>query len=117
MGEDRAFLFGRWTHEQLLTFTPTAVVARNRAVAVAEVRDRREGLESIDALSLDGYYLYHAIRADLLRRLDWPDDATAAYCAAIDRTDNATEIRFLSSRIAAIRDGLPCAGDGPPSYA
>jgi RNA polymerase sigma-70 factor, ECF subfamily len=90
-------------YDQLLTFTPTAVVALNRAVAVAEIHGPRKALELIDGLALDGYYLYHAIRADLLRRLGHLDDAAGAYRAAIDRTDNAAEITFLRSRIAAIR--------------
>ena len=85
-------------YDQLLTFTPTAVVALNRAVAIAEFHGPRKALELIDVLPLDGYYLYHAIRADLLRRLGQPHDAAAAYQAAIDRTDNATEIRFLRGR-------------------
>jgi RNA polymerase sigma-70 factor (ECF subfamily) len=89
-------------YDQLLTVTPTAVVALNRAVAVAEVHIARKALGLIDGLSLSGYYLYHAIRADLLRRLGQPDEATAAYQAAIDRTDNAAEIAFLKRRIAAI---------------
>jgi RNA polymerase sigma-70 factor, ECF subfamily len=71
-------------YDQLLTFTPTAVVALNRAVAVAEIHGPRNALELIDGLPLDGYYLYHAIRADFLRRLGQPHDATAAYQAAID---------------------------------
>jgi RNA polymerase sigma-70 factor, ECF subfamily len=90
-------------YDQLLIFTPTAVVALNRAVAVAEIHGPREALELIDALSLEDYYVYHAIRADLLRRLGELHDATAAYQAAIDRTDNATEISFLRSRIDALR--------------
>ncbi len=90
-------------YDQLLTFTPNAVVALNRAVAVAEVHGPRNALELTDGLSLDEYYLYHAIRADLLRRLGQLDDAAAAYQAAIDRTDNAAEIRFLTSRLDAIR--------------
>ena len=90
-------------YDQLLTFTPTAVVALNRAVAVAEISGPRNALELIDDLSLDGYYLYHALRADLLRRLGRPNDAAAAYRAAIDRTDNAAEITFLRSRITTIR--------------
>jgi RNA polymerase sigma-70 factor, ECF subfamily len=90
-------------YDQLLTFTPTAVVALNRAVAVAEIEGPRKALELIKHLPLDGYYLYHAIRADLLRRLGEPHEAAAAYQAAIERTDNATEIRFLTSRLAAVR--------------
>ena len=78
-------------------------MALNRAVAVAEVHGPRTALELIDELSLDRYYLYHAIRADLLRRLGQPHEAAAAYQAAIDRTDNSTEIRFLQSRVDAIR--------------
>jgi RNA polymerase sigma-70 factor (ECF subfamily) len=90
-------------YDQLLTFTPTAVVALHRAVAVAEVHGPRQALELIERLPLAEYYLYHAIRADLLRRLGQPHEATAAYQAAIDRTGNAAEIRFLKSRTAAIR--------------
>jgi RNA polymerase sigma-70 factor (ECF subfamily) len=89
-------------YDQLLTFTPTTVVALNRAVAVAEVHGPASGLALIDGLSLDGYYLYHAIRADLLRRLGRTPEATAAYQAAIERTDNAAEIRFLRRRLAAL---------------
>jgi RNA polymerase sigma-70 factor (ECF subfamily) len=90
-------------YDQLFSFTPTAVVALNRAVAVAEVNGPRVALELINALSLEDYYLYHAIRADLLRRLGEPHTATAAYQAAIDRTDNASEISFLRSRIDALQ--------------
>ncbi len=89
-------------YDQLLTFTPTAVVALNRAVAVAEIHGPRTVLELIDKLPLDSYYLYHAIRADLLRRLGRQDEATAAYQAAIERTDNAIEVGFLKRRLAAI---------------
>ena len=90
-------------YDQLLIFAPTAVVALNRAVAVAEINGPRDALEIVDGLSLDGYYVYHAIRADLLRRLGRMDDAAAAYRAAIDRTDNATEVGFLRGRIALLR--------------
>ena len=89
-------------YDQLLTFTPTAVVALNRAVAVAEIHGPSAALELIEALPLDEYYLYHAIRADLLRRLGRVHDATTAYQAAIDRTDNTAEIRFLRGRMAAV---------------
>ncbi len=89
-------------YDQLLTFTPTAVVALNRAVAVAEIHGPSAALVLIEELPLDEYYLYHAIRADLLRRLGRVPAATAAYRAAIDRADNAAEIRFLRGRMAAI---------------
>jgi RNA polymerase sigma-70 factor, ECF subfamily len=89
-------------YDQLLNFTPTAVVALNRAVAVAEVHGPRQALELIDGLPLAEYYLYHAIRADLLRRLGQPHEATAAYQAAIDHTDNAAEVAFLKRRTQAL---------------
>jgi RNA polymerase sigma-70 factor, ECF subfamily len=89
-------------YDRLLTFTPTAVVTVNRAVAVAEVHGSRQALELIDGLPLAEYYLYHAIRADLLRRLGYAHEAAAAYQAATDRTDNAAEIAFLTRRIEAL---------------
>jgi RNA polymerase sigma-70 factor, ECF subfamily len=70
-------------------------------------RDRRpgEGARADRRATLDDYYLYHAIRADLLRRLGRLEDAAAAYQAAIERAGNATEIRFLRSRIARLDTG------------
>ena len=65
---------------------------------------RRSGSRAglIDALPLDRYYLYHAIRADLLRRLGRTDEAAAAYRAAIARTDNAAETALLERRVDAL---------------
>jgi RNA polymerase sigma-70 factor (ECF subfamily) len=90
-------------YDQLLEITPTPIVALNRAIAVAELDGPQPALELIDELSLEQYYLYHAIRADLLRRLDDTDQAQAAYRAAIDRTANAAEIAFMKKRISSIR--------------
>ena len=56
-------------YDQLLTYDPSPIVALNRAVAVAEVDGPRAALALVDALDLDTYHLFHAIRADLLRRL------------------------------------------------
>jgi RNA polymerase sigma-70 factor (ECF subfamily) len=89
-------------YDQLLSITPTPIVALNRAVAVAEIHGPRAALALTDELSLDGYHLYHAIRADLLRRLGHTNEAAAAYRAAIDRTDNAAEIAFMEGRVEAI---------------
>jgi RNA polymerase sigma-70 factor (ECF subfamily) len=71
------------------------VVALNRAVAVAEVEGPGAALDLVDELDLDGYRLFHAIRADLLRRLGRDAEAAAAYGAAIDQTGNAAEREFL----------------------
>jgi RNA polymerase sigma-70 factor, ECF subfamily len=90
-------------YDQLLAITPTPIVALNRAVVVAEIGQPQVALELIDQLPLERYYLFHAIRADLLRRLGNADQAEAAYRAAIERTGNAAEIAFMTERISAIR--------------
>ena len=72
-------------YDQLYALTPTPVVALNRAVALAEVRGPATGLAAVDDVrspALDGYYLFHAARADLLRRLGREEEAAAAYAAA-----------------------------------
>jgi RNA polymerase sigma-70 factor (ECF subfamily) len=88
-------------YDQLLTVAPTPVVALNRAVAVAEVAGPQAALELVDALDLDDYHAYHAVRAELLRRLGRDADAARAYDAAIERTGNAAERELLRSRRAA----------------
>jgi RNA polymerase sigma-70 factor, ECF subfamily len=85
-------------YDQLLALAPTPIVALNRAVAVAEVQGPAVALDLVDDLDLDGYYLFHAIRADLLRRIGRPAEAAAAYDAAIERTDNEAERRLLHRR-------------------
>jgi RNA polymerase sigma-70 factor, ECF subfamily len=90
-------------YDQLLAINPSAIVALNRAVAVAELQGPRAGLSAVDELeSLDRYYLFHAIRADLLRRLGRAEQAVAAYRSAIELTDNAAEVALLEKRLAAI---------------
>jgi RNA polymerase sigma-70 factor (ECF subfamily) len=91
-------------YDQLLAVDPTPIVALNRAVAVAEIDGAQVALELTDGLPLEHYYLFHAIRADLLRRLGRANDAEAAYRAAIERTDNPAEIAFMQKRVAAVRD-------------
>ena len=54
-------------YDQLLALDPSPIVALNRAVALAEVAGPGPALAEVDALDLDGYHLFHAIRADLLR--------------------------------------------------
>jgi RNA polymerase sigma-70 factor, ECF subfamily len=90
-------------YDQLLAMTPTPVVALNRAVAVAEVRGPASALAVVDELALDDYHLYHATRADLLRRLDRPAEARAAYDAAIALAANRAERDFLTARRASLR--------------
>jgi RNA polymerase sigma-70 factor (ECF subfamily) len=85
-------------YDQLLAVAPSPVVALNRAVAVAEVDGPGAALTLVDALDLGSYHLFHAIRADLLRRLGRNAEAVQAYAAAIARTDNAAERDFLVRR-------------------
>ncbi len=82
-------------YDQLLAITPSPVVALNRAVAVAEVEGPQAALPILDELDLDSVYLFHAIRADLLRRLGRDAEAAEAYNAAIAGTDNTVEQDFL----------------------
>jgi RNA polymerase sigma-70 factor, ECF subfamily len=88
----------RTLYDQLLALTPSSIVALNRAVAVAEVDGPQAALGLVDDLGLDGYHLFHAIRADLLRRLGRNAEAAEAYEAAIARTGNETEREFLRRR-------------------
>jgi RNA polymerase sigma-70 factor, ECF subfamily len=85
-------------YDQLMAIAPSPVVALNRAVAVAEVDGPEAALDLVDALEveLDAYHLFHAIRADLLRRLGRDAEAAAAYDEAIARVENAAERNFLS---------------------
>jgi RNA polymerase sigma-70 factor, ECF subfamily len=82
-------------YDQLMEVAGSPVVALNRAVAVAEVEGPEAALALVDGLDLDGYHLFHAIRADLLRRLGRDAEAALAYEAAIARTENAAERAFL----------------------
>jgi RNA polymerase sigma-70 factor (ECF subfamily) len=90
-------------YDQLLGIAPSAIVSLNRAVAVAEVDGPVNGLVLVEALELPDYYLWHAIRADLLARAGRRVEADAAYRAAIERTDNAAERRHLERKRAALR--------------
>jgi RNA polymerase sigma-70 factor, ECF subfamily len=87
-----------YLYDQLLSLAPSPVVALNRAVAVAEVEGPEAALTLVEGLDLQGYHVFHAIRADLLRRLGRTPEAAQAYEAAIARTGNATEREFLERR-------------------
>jgi RNA polymerase sigma-70 factor (ECF subfamily) len=89
-------------YDQLLVLAPSPVVALNRAVAVAEVEGPAAALDLVNELELDGYHLFHATRADLLRRLGRDAEAARAYDAAIARAENAAERAFLEGRRRAL---------------
>ena len=85
-------------YDMLMLQAPTPVVALNRAVAVAEVHGEPHALSLLDDMDLDGYHLYHATRAELLRRLGEVDAADDAYGEALALVSNEVERRFLEER-------------------
>jgi RNA polymerase sigma-70 factor (ECF subfamily) len=93
-------------YEKLLELNPTPVVGLNQAVAIAMSGHLAEGLHRIDELgrsgALDQYYLFHAARADLLRRMKRTADAAAAYGKAIALATNPVEVRFLKRRLGEL---------------
>ncbi len=88
-------------YDRLLTLSPTPVVALNRAVAVAELEGPSQALALLEDLRLDRYHLYHATRAELLRRMGDIEGADLAYERAISMTGNEVERRFLEQRRVA----------------
>jgi RNA polymerase sigma-70 factor, ECF subfamily len=82
-------------YDQLMAIAPNPVVALNRTVALAEVDSPKAAIKALDEIGLDDNHLFHAIRAELLRRLGRDAEAAEAYTRAIARTDNATEREFL----------------------
>ncbi|MDH6628539.1 RNA polymerase sigma-70 factor (ECF subfamily) [Streptomyces sp. LBL] len=85
-------------YDQLLALTPGPVVALNRAVAVAETDGPGPALDLVDALDLDGYHVFHAVRADLLRRLGRDPEAVRAYEEAARLSGNPGERAYLERR-------------------
>jgi RNA polymerase sigma-70 factor, ECF subfamily len=89
-------------YDQLLALSPSPVIALHRSVALAEVSGPGTGLAAVDGLPLESYYLFHAVRADFLRRLGRPTQAAAAYESAIAGTANAAEREFLRGRLMSL---------------
>jgi RNA polymerase sigma-70 factor (ECF subfamily) len=89
-------------YDALHRMTPTPVVALNRALALAERDGPAVALAELEPLAgrLDGYHLYHAARAELLRRTGDPDGAREADRRALALTDNPAERRLLEQRLA-----------------
>ena len=93
-------------YEQLLVFVPSPVVALNRAVAVSEAGRPEDGLELVDRIEgLERYHLLHAVRADFLRRLDRPAEASDAYRRALELTRNPAEREFIARRLDELATG------------
>ncbi|HEX9762496.1 MAG TPA: RNA polymerase sigma factor [Acidimicrobiia bacterium] len=90
-------------YRQLRAFDPSPVIALNQAVALAEVTGPESGLSQVESLDLEGYHLYHAIRADFLARLGREGEAIDAYERAIALTSNQAELNHLSGMLETIR--------------
>jgi RNA polymerase sigma-70 factor (ECF subfamily) len=93
-----AVLYGR-----LAALTGSPVIELNRAVALAEAGDVRAGLALVESLQLDAYHYLHATRAELLRRLDRPQDARAAYMRALELVHGDAERALLQRRLAELQ--------------
>lgn len=87
-------------YDQLAVIDPSPIVSLNRAIALAELDGPEVGLDVVEGLSeaLDGYHVFHATRAELLRRLGRSADARAAYDRAIELAGNSAEVLYLTRR-------------------
>jgi len=100
-------------YQQLERMSPSSVVRLNHAVAVAMFAGIETGLQMIDQLGskqLDGYHLFHAARADLLRRLGRNEEAVLAYARALALVTNRAEHDYLEMRRKSCLE--PGAGGG-----
>jgi len=90
-------------YEELMRTTSSPVVALNHAAAVAMSEGFERGLSLIESApakgALENYYLYHASRADLLRRLNRKDEAAEAYHQALSLTTNTVEQNYIRRRL------------------
>jgi RNA polymerase sigma-70 factor (ECF subfamily) len=96
-------------YDLLERLQPTPIVSLNRAVAVAMVEGPQAALAIIDSLTADGdldsYHLFHAARADMLRRAGEPDEAAKSYVRALALATNGSERRFLERRLREMQAG------------
>jgi RNA polymerase sigma-70 factor (ECF subfamily) len=94
-------------YDQLEKAQPSPVVSLNRAVAVAMAEGPQSGLELIDELAasgeLDDYHLFHAARADLLRRMGSLQQAAESYLRALTLVTNDRERRYLEGRLREVQ--------------
>jgi RNA polymerase sigma-70 factor (ECF subfamily) len=90
-------------YDHLQRLRPNAVVALNRAIAVMEHRGAAAALDALDEIDLPTYHLFHATRAEALRRAGRDDQAADALRRAIALTGNAVERRHLERRLTGLR--------------
>jgi RNA polymerase sigma factor (sigma-70 family) len=89
-------------YDMLLHLAPSPVTRLHRAIALCYTTGPHEAMNELDTLAgvLDGYHLFHATRAELLRQLGHPDQARAADRRALELTANPAEQAVLQQRIS-----------------
>jgi RNA polymerase sigma-70 factor (ECF subfamily) len=94
-------------YDQLMRAQPSPIISLNRAVAIAMAEGPREGLAALDSMTatddLNNYHLFHAARADLLRRLGSNEEAAKYYSRALELATNESERRFLERRLREVQ--------------
>jgi len=104
-------------YEELLRITTSPVVALNHAAAVAMSEGCERGLSFIESAGAGGkletYYLFHASRADLLRRLHRLPEARAAYERALSLTTNHVEQNYIRRRLEELTNAGEVGYAGP----
>jgi len=90
-------------YQELMRINSSPVIALNHAAAVAMSEGAESGLALINEANtgnrLENYYLFHASRADLLRRLNRLDEAATSYTRALSLTTNRIEQQYLRERL------------------
>jgi RNA polymerase sigma-70 factor, ECF subfamily len=93
-------------YQELMRLTPSPIVALNHAVAVAMSEGLERGLAEIDQVgasgALEDYHLFHAARADILRRLGRRTESAEAYTAALRLVTNQVEKDYLRERLRQV---------------
>jgi RNA polymerase sigma-70 factor (ECF subfamily) len=92
-------------YDLLERLQPSPIVSLNRAVAISMVDSPQTALELIDKLAtqLNDYHLFHATRADLLRRIGASASAAQSYTRALALVTNDSERRFLEHRLREVQ--------------
>jgi RNA polymerase sigma-70 factor (ECF subfamily) len=94
-------------YDALERLAPSPVVRLNRAVATAMAEGPSQGLAIMDELAasgdLENYHLFHAARADLLRRIDSRQEAAQSYSRALELVTNDRERRYLQHRLREVQ--------------
>ena len=95
-------------YEKLLELNASPVIALNHAVAIAMSSGLAEGLKHIEQIGasgqLDRYYLYHAARADILRRIGRKKESASAYSKSLELATNKVEQQYLRRRLAEVQN-------------